>query len=135
MSIDSDRPGSDLTDREIDALHEVELCVEWLRKAHGKLVEFHHNTGHAMEHLAEAELLLRESGHEDLAEEIRDGHLPRGVVDEDRWSYDIVESFEGEFMTELTAFEERTIRDLADGRRHVAERRQEDEWKRQADRE
>jgi len=135
MATDSDRPGADLTELEVEALHEVELGVEWLRRAHGKLLEFHHNTGHAMEHLAEAEELLRESRHEDLADEIRDRHLPRGVVDEDRWSYDVLESFEADFMTELTAFEEFARMDLADGRRHVAERRQEREWKRQADEE
>ncbi|WP_436923550.1 hypothetical protein [Halosimplex amylolyticum] len=133
MESDGERPGSDLTDREVEALHEVELGVEWLRRAHGKLVEFHHNTGHAMEHLDTAETLLRESGHDDLADEVRDHHLPRGVVDEDRWSYDVLESFEGDIMAELGAFEEQARVELADGRRHVAERRQEHEWKRQAD--
>jgi hypothetical protein len=135
MAIDSDTPGEDLTDAEIAALHEVELGVEWLRRAHGKLVEFHHNTGHAMEHLAEAESLLRETGHDDLADEIRDQHLPRGVVDEDRWSYDVLESFEADFMTAVADLEEQTRRDLSDGHRHVAERRQEREWKRQAEEE
>ena len=135
MAIDSDTPGEDLTDAEIAALHEVELGVEWLRRAHGKLVEFHHNTGHAMEHLAEAESLLRETGHDDLADEIRDQHLPRGVVDEDRWSYDVLESFEADFMTAVSDLEEQTRRDLSDGHRHVAERRQEREWKRQAEEE
>jgi len=135
MAIDSDTPGSDLTDAEVEALHEVELGVEWLRRAHGKLVEFHHNTGHAMEHLAEAESLLRETGHDDLADEIRDQHLPRGVVDEDRWSYDVLESFQGDFMTTVSDLHEQTRRDLSDGHQHVAERRQEREWKRQAEEE
>ena len=135
MAIDSDTPDEDLTDAEVEALHEVELGVEWLRRAHGKLVEFHHNTGHAMEHLAEAESLLRETGHDDLADEIRDQHLPRGVVDEDRWSYDVLESFQGEFMTTVSDLQEQTRRDLSDGRQHVAERRQEREWKRQAEEE
>ncbi|QLH84763.1 hypothetical protein [Halosimplex pelagicum] len=133
MAIDDDRPGDDLTDREVEALHEVELGVEWLRRAHGKLVAFHHNTGHAMEHLESAEALLRESGHTDLADEIRDSHLPRGVVDEDRWSYDVLASFEHEFMADVSGLADRARRDLADGRHHVAERRQEREWKRDAD--
>jgi len=133
MDSDGERPGSDLTDREVEALHEVELGVEWLRRAHGALVEFHHNTGHAMEHLAEAESLLRESGHTDLADEIRDRHLPRGVVDEDRWSYDVLSSFEGEFMADVSDLAVRARSDLADGRHHVAERRQEAAWKRDAE--
>ena len=134
MGTDDTTSDPALTDREVDALHEVELGVEWFRRAHGKLVEFHHNTGHAMEHLAEAETLLRETGHEDLADEIRDLHLPRGVIDEDRWSYDVLESFETEFMGGVDEFADRTRGDLADGHSHVAERRQEREWKDRADR-
>ncbi|MFB6138989.1 MAG: hypothetical protein ABEJ26_00980 [Halosimplex sp.] len=135
MATDRERPGSDLSDGEVEALHEVELGVEWLRRAHGTLVEFHHDTGHAMEHLAEAESILRETGHEALADEIRDSHLPRGVVDEHRWSYDVLESFEDDFMADVTELADRASADLADGRRHVAERRQEREWKRDAERE
>ena len=135
MAIDGETPGSDLTDAEVEALHEVELGVEWLRRAHGKLVEFHHNTGHAMEHLAEAESLLRETEHDNLADEIRDQHLPRGVVDEDRWSYDVLESFQGDFMTTVSDLHEQTRRDLSDGHQHVDERRQEREWKRQVEEE
>jgi hypothetical protein len=133
MATDDTVPADELTDSEVEALHEVELGVEWLRRAHGKLVEFHHNTGHAMEHLDEAESLLRESGHEGLADEIRDNHLPRGVIDDDRWSYDVLECFEADFMDEVIAFDNLARRDLADGRRHVAERRQEREWKREAE--
>jgi hypothetical protein len=133
MSTDESTVDTELTDAEVEALHEVELGVEWLHRAHGKLLAFHHNTGHAMEHLAAAETLLRESGHDDIADDVRDRYLPRGVVDGDRWSYDIVESFESGFMHDVTAFAERTRREVADGRGHVAERRQEREWKRRAE--
>jgi hypothetical protein len=129
MAIDEPAEGAELTDTEVEALHEVELGVEWLHRAHGKLLAFHHSTGHAMEHLAAAETLLRESGHDDIADDVRDRHLPRGVVDGDRWSYDVVESFQYGFMDDVTVFAERTRREVADGRSHVAERRQEREWK------
>jgi len=133
MEANSKRPGEDLSEGEIEALHEVELGVEWLRRAHGALVEFHHNTGHAMEHLAAAEATLRETGHTDLADEIRDSHLPRGVVDQDRWSYDVLASFESDFMADVSGLADRARADLADGRHHVAERRQEAAWKRDAE--
>lgn len=134
MSTDSARDGPDLTDTEIEALHKVELGVERLHRAHGALVEFHHNTGHAMEHIAAAERLLRESGHDSLADDIRDSYLPRGVIDGTRWSYDVLECFQEDMLAELTAFEERARTQVADGQRHVAERRQEREWKRRAER-
>ncbi|MFT4923241.1 MAG: hypothetical protein ACI8XM_002467 [Haloarculaceae archaeon] len=123
---------ADLSATERDALHSIELGVEWLHRAHGNLVEFHHKTGHAMDHLAEAEGQLRACGHTALADALRDQYLPRGVIDEDRWSYDVLESYQEGFLSELTAFEERAREDIADGRRHVAERKQEQEWKRRA---
>ncbi len=133
----SDFDGDHLTDGELEALHRAELGVEWLRRAHGHLVSFHHNTGHAMDHLAAAEELFREAGHDDLADVLRDDLLPRGVVAErsergERWSYDVLEDFESGFLPSVVDFEADARDDLADGRRHITERRQEREWKRRA---
>ncbi|MFC7132131.1 MULTISPECIES: hypothetical protein [Salinibaculum] len=122
----------DLTEAEQEALHRVELGVEWLHRAHGDLVEFHHKTGHAMDHLAAAEDELRDAGHKALADALRDEYLPRGVIDEDRWSYDVLEAYQEGFLADLTAFEERARDEVADGHRHVNERRMEREWKRRA---
>lgn len=122
------------TETELETLHEVELGLEWLLRAQGYLIEFHHATGHAMDHLAEAESLCRECGRENLADELRDDVLPFGVVDGDRWSYDVLESFQGTILTEATSLEREVRRELADGNRHLAERLQEREWKRRADR-
>jgi hypothetical protein len=119
-----------LTPTEREALHSVELGVEWLHRAHGDLVRFHHQIGHAMDHLAEAERQFRETGHEELADEIRDEYLPRGVIDEDRWSYDVLESYQDGFLADLTAFEAATREAVAGGRRHVSERHQERVWNR-----
>ena len=58
---DGDR--TELSAEEREALHSVELGVEWLHRAHGNLVEFHHKTGHAMDHLADAEKQLRARAH------------------------------------------------------------------------
>jgi len=128
MDGDPDRPGDDLSESEVEALHEVELGVEWLHRAHGSLVEFHHATGHAMDHLADAEAMLRENGYDELADRLRRELLPTGVVDE-TWSYDIVETFQDGCLADVTAFEADVRETVSDGRRHVAERRQEREWK------
>ena len=122
----------ELSDEEHRALHSVELGVEWLHRAHGDLVGFHHKTGHAMDHLAEAEAALRASGHTDLADALRDEYLPRGVIDEGRWSYDVLESYQDGFLSVLTDFEKHARSEIADGQRHVTERRQEREWKERA---
>jgi len=123
----------DLSDAETDALHSVELGLEWLNRAHGTLIEFHHSTGHAMDHLHDAERKLRDAGHERFADHLRDEVLPRGAI-EDRWTYDLLETFEADLHDDVTAFERRIREDVADGHRHVAERHQEAEWNRRADR-
>ncbi|WP_336000970.1 hypothetical protein [Halorientalis halophila] len=129
--MDSDRSGSaaELGEDERAALHQVELGLEWLHRAHGHLVQFHHNTGHAVDHLAEAEPLLRECGYDDLADALRDTYLPRGVIDEDRWSYDVLESFQEGFLDGIEGFEAEAREAVAGGQRHVAERAQERAWK------
>lgn len=117
-----------LSEDEIAALHEVELGVEWLHRAHGHLVQFHHATGHAMDHLADAEPLLRASGHDALADRLRTELLPQGVLD-DTWSYGVLEAFQSGCLSEVVSFESETRDSIADGARHVAERQQEREWK------
>jgi|APHM01.1.fsa_nt_gi hypothetical protein len=121
-----------LTEAERTALHRAELGVEWLRRAHGNLVEVHHATGHAMDHMQAAEQTLREAGRTDLADELRDELLPSGAV-EDRWTYDLLETFEAGILADVTDYERRVREQLADGERHITERRQEREWKRRAE--
>lgn len=123
---------SDLSETELDALHRAELGVEWLRRAHGSLVEFHHATGHAMDHMAETESTLREAGHTELADRLRDEVLPNGAV-EDRWTYDLLETFEAGLLADVTDYERRARGQLADGERHLTERRQERDWRERAD--
>jgi len=125
-------PATPLSETELEALHEVELGLEWTQRAQGCLLEFHHATGHGMDHLYRAEERLRAAGHDDLADVIRDDLLPHGVVDEDRWSYDILEHFQESLLAETRALERQVRRELADGKRHVRERKQEREWKRRA---
>ncbi|SER14579.1 hypothetical protein [Natrinema salaciae] len=129
----SSDPASALSDAEREALHEVELGLEWVQRAQGYLLEFHHATGHGMDHLYRGEALLRETGHDELADAVRTEVLPYGVVDDDRWSYDVLESFQGTLLAETRALERRVRLELADGQRHVPERKQEREWKRRAD--
>ncbi|MES3516597.1 MAG: hypothetical protein PPP58_02920 [Natronomonas sp.] len=120
------------TETELAAIHRIELGLEWLHKAHGALVSFHHNTGHAMDHFDEAEELLRETGNDDLADRIRVELLPRGVVGRERggrWSYDVLESFESGLYDDVRSFEREAREQLTDGERHTVERRQEQRWR------
>jgi len=119
----------ELTETERDALHELEVGIEWFHRAHGHLVAFHHAVGHGMDHLESARRLFRAAGHDRLAATLRDDLLPKGVIDGDRWSYDVVESFQSSLLAAVVAFEETARDSVADGARHVAERAQERAWR------
>jgi hypothetical protein len=119
------------TETERAALHELQLGGEHVKRAYGHLLAFHHQIGRAMDRYAAAEPLLREAGYDDLADEIRDRHLPAGVVG-DRWSYELVEDFEAGFLEGTNGFERRVRDRLAEGVSHVAEREQQREWRERA---
>jgi hypothetical protein len=129
-----DRPWRDLTESELAALHDVEVGAEWLQRAHGHLLAFHHAVGHGMDRFEAAERGLREAGHVGLADELRDDLLPRGVVG-DAWSYGLVEAYEEGLLPATRAYSTRVCDELADGERHVAERRQEERRRERASQE
>lgn len=127
-----------LSDAEREAIHRIELGTEWFHRAHGALVAFHHKTGHAMDHLATAEVLFREAGHDDLADTLRDELLPKGVVPDDddgpgRWTYEVLEAFEAGLYADAREFELVARGRVTDGVRHAAERRQQREWRERAE--
>jgi hypothetical protein len=121
----------DLTEDELTALHDLQLGIEHVYRAYGALLTFHHTVGHAMDRFAHAEQKLRDAGHDEWADDIRDRHLPAGAVD-GMWTYELVDSFERDFLSELTDFESAVRDDLADGVSHVSERRQQAAWRERA---
>lgn len=127
----SDEEPTEFGEAARDALHSVELGLEWLQRAHGNLLEFHHGIGHGMNHLDDAEAKLRDCGHEELADRLRDDYLPRGPID-GRWTYELVEDFEAEFLDDLAELDRRAHEAIADGERHLAEQHQRREWERRA---
>jgi hypothetical protein len=130
----ADRDDLDLTDAERRALHECQLAIEYIHRSHGELLGFHHKLGHAMDRFYAAEKLLRSAGHEELADELRDEHLPAGAVD-DSWSYELVEDYRTGMLDRLVAFEDEVREELAGGLGHVSERQQREQWRERAGRE
>jgi hypothetical protein len=125
-------PPADLTAEEVAALHEIQLGIEYVYQAFGCLLAFHHDVGRAMNRFYDAERFLREAGHIELADELRDRHLPAGAVG-DHWSYELVDDFRHGFLTDMTDFETRTREGLADGVDHVGERSQQADWRARAE--
>ncbi len=113
----------DLSESEQEALHDMQLGMEYVHRAYGSLLEFHHQLGHAMDRMADAEDGLREANHAEWANALRDDHLPAGAVS-DQWTFELVEEFSTSFLDEVDAFEDELRDELADGIDHVTERQQ-----------
>ncbi|WP_224448444.1 hypothetical protein [Haloprofundus salilacus] len=122
----------DISEAERQALHEFQVGIEYVYRGYGALLDFHHHLGHAMDRMANAEEQLRAAGHEELANELRDRHLPSGALD-DRWSYEIVSDFRRSFLQEITDYEANVRDELVDGLDHVTERQQQSEWRERAE--
>jgi hypothetical protein len=121
----------ELTETEREALHALQLGLEHVDRGYGHLLGFHHQVGRGMDRLAAAEELLREAGHGEFADRLRDDLLPAGVV-EDRWSYELVEAFADGMQADVHDFDSSVRERLVGGRRHVRERAQRDEWRARA---
>lgn len=126
-----DDPHRELSETERDALHAAQLGIEHVYRAYGDLLGCHHRTGHAMEKFAKTESLLREAGHDEFADQLRDSLLPAGAVG-DAWTYELVEAFRDGFVDEVESFESNIRDELADGHHHVTEREQQRRWRERA---
>ncbi|MFC4987287.1 MULTISPECIES: hypothetical protein [Saliphagus] len=120
---DPDLDALELSDLEEEALHDLQLGIEYVHRANGSLLQFHHELGHAMDRIGAAEEQLREAGHKEWADQLRDEHLPAGAIS-DRWTYELVEEFDGSFLPDVDRFESEVRDELADGVGHITERRQ-----------
>lgn len=117
-----------LSDTEMEALHRLQLGVEHVYRGYGALLSCHHSIGHGMDHFEAARELLREAGHEESAETLRDEILPAGFVG-DMWTYELVDAARTGFVADVAAFEEAVRADLADGEDHVSERALQRRWR------
>ncbi|ADJ16378.1 hypothetical protein [Halalkalicoccus jeotgali] len=121
----------DVSERELAVLHECQLAIEYLHRAYGNLLAFHHGVGHAMDRFAVAERELRALGYDALADELRDEHLPAGAVG-GTWTYELVEAFQSGMLATVEGFERDVREELADGTSHLHERRQQSDWRERA---
>lgn len=118
----SDRSRPDLDDATVAGLGKLSEALETVDQARGLLYGFHQLTGKADLMLQDAVDLLREAGHEALAEDLTSDLVGRNVV-ADRWTFQIVEDFDANYWAAFRGFDERARQELAGGDRHVYEAR------------
>ncbi len=107
----------------LDAVHRVEVAVEWIERAFGALLDAHHEVGHAQGLMLEAADALRRAGRHDLADRAERDVAPRDAA-AGRWTYQVVDEFRAHLLEPARAFDEDVRSALAGGVRHRLEARQ-----------
>jgi hypothetical protein len=108
------------SDETVAALGKLSEALEAVEEARGHLYTFHRRTGTADLMLGDAVSMLRDAGHEKLADEIVRELVGRNVL-LGRWTFQIVEDYDDNYYATFRALEERARQELVAGRRHLYE--------------
>ncbi|ALE94382.1 hypothetical protein AOC05_18045 [Arthrobacter alpinus] len=112
--------GNDVSDATVEALGKLSEALEVVEHARGLLYGFHRLTGMADLALGEAVQMLRDAGHEELAQDIDQRIVGRNVIT-GRWTFQIVEEYDDGYYSAFKAAEEQARALLAEGKRHLFE--------------
>ncbi|NQX12672.1 hypothetical protein HQQ80_13625 [Microbacteriaceae bacterium VKM Ac-2855] len=107
-------------DTTVAALGKLSEALETVEHARGLLYGFHRLTGSADLAAGEAVDLLREAGHDALADRIETELIGRNVVD-GRWTFQIVEEYDDGYYSAFRDLERDARDTLVQGRRHLFE--------------
>ena len=116
---DHTRPAG-LSDESVEALGRLSEALETVERARGHLYSFHQLSGRADLQLQDAVNLLREAGHDAIADRISRDLVGRNVL-AGRWTYQVVEEYDDGYWSRFRAHERQARTTIADGRRHLLE--------------
>lgn len=124
-------PGEDLpgratpggvTEETVEALGKLSEALETCERARGHLYAFHQLTGSADIALGEAVRSLRLAGHDGTAHRIESELVGRNVLP-GRWTFQIMEEYDGGYWSLFRELELSARDELAGGVRHLYEAR------------
>ncbi|RWZ52601.1 hypothetical protein ELQ90_01215 [Labedella phragmitis] len=107
-------------DTTVEALGKLSEALEVVEQARGFLYGFHRLTGKADLALGEAVEMLREAGHDELADTVDRELVGRNVI-EGRWTFQIVEDYDDGYYATFRDLERAAREQLANGKRHLFE--------------
>ena len=120
MSTDEHARPEGTSDSAVRAAGLMSEALERVERARGALYDAHQLIGGADAALDEVAEALRDSGFDELADGLRRELVGLDVL-EGRWTFQVVEEFDGGYYAAWLAWERRVREATVAGRRHVAE--------------
>ncbi|MET7988920.1 MULTISPECIES: hypothetical protein [unclassified Streptomyces] len=109
-----------VSDTSVKALGALSKALETTERARGHLYSFHQLTGTADFQLDDAVALLRECGHDTLADQVQHDVLGRNVIP-GHWTFQIIESYNTTYYEPFKNLELAIRQALVDGKDHLYE--------------
>ena len=109
-----------VTDATVEALGKLSAALDHVEDARGHLYAFHRLCGSAEKTLETATAMLRDAGHEELADAF-DRDVLGGNPLPGMWSFQMVEAYDDGYYTTAKGLEQRALDELVEGRRHLFE--------------
>ncbi|MFC5676969.1 hypothetical protein [Aeromicrobium endophyticum] len=110
----------DVSDATVEALGKLSEALETVEEARGHLYAFHRRCGTADLALGEAVDLLREAGHDAIADAVETDLVGRNIL-EGRWSFQVVEEYDAGYYAAFKDHERSARDELVGGRPHLFE--------------
>jgi len=104
----------------VDAVAKLTKALETTERARGHLYAFHQLIGESDRRVEEAMHLLRDAGHGAWSDRLEEELFGRNIL-EGRWTFQIVEEFDGGYWSLFRQLEAGVVDDLTAGRRHLRE--------------
>jgi hypothetical protein len=109
-----------VSDATVEALGKLSAAMDHVEHARGHLYAFHRLIGSGERTLETATAMLREAGHDDLADAFNHQVLGANPLP-GMWTFQMVEAFDDGYYATAKALERKALEDLVDGRRHLFE--------------
>ena len=107
-----------VTDATVEALGKLSAALDHVEDARGHLYAFHRLMGSAESTLEEATAMVRDAGHDDLADALDRDALGQNPLP-GMWSFQMVEEFDDGFYARTKGLHQRALDELVQGQRHI----------------
>ena len=109
-----------VSDETVEALGKLSAAMDHIEHARGHLYAFHRLIGSGERTLETATAMLREAGHDEIADQLNDVVLGANPLP-GMWTFQMVEAFDDGYYANAKGLEKRALEELVQGKRHLFE--------------